>query len=100
MVMPLARGILHTLKGKTVIRLLLLFKTVAAKSLVENRLVTANIVINLDDAVTLRMEATRSSESSVLTRPTRRHIPEILCSNSRENLKSCRIFTGEGTNAN
>jgi hypothetical protein len=39
---------------------------------------------------TLKMEATRSSETSVLTRPTRRNIPEncILHSHGRENLIS------------
>jgi hypothetical protein len=37
------------------------------------------------------MEVTRSFETSVLTRPTRRHIPEDgnLHSHRRENLKSC-----------
>jgi hypothetical protein len=36
------------------------------------------------------MEATRSSETSVYNKPTRRHVPEdgILHSHSRENLKS------------
>jgi hypothetical protein len=39
---------------------------------------------------TLKMEAIRSSKTSVHTRPTRRHIPEygILHSHRRENLKS------------
>jgi hypothetical protein len=39
---------------------------------------------------TLKMEATRSSETSVYNKPTQRHIPEdgILHSHLRENLKS------------
>jgi hypothetical protein len=42
------------------------------------------------------MEATRSSETSVLTRATQRHIPEddILHSHCRENLKSYIALTG------
>jgi hypothetical protein len=45
---------------------------------------------SLADFSTLKMEAIRSSETSVHTRSTRRHIPEdgILHSHNRENLKS------------
>jgi hypothetical protein len=45
---------------------------------------------SLADSSTLKMEAVRSSETSVHTRSTRRHIPEdgILHSRRRENLKS------------
>jgi hypothetical protein len=45
---------------------------------------------SLADFFTLKMEAIRSSETSVHTRSTRRHIPEdgILHSHRRENLKS------------
>jgi hypothetical protein len=45
---------------------------------------------SLTDFSSLKMEAIRSSETSVHTRSTRRHIPEdgILYSHQRENLKS------------
>jgi hypothetical protein len=45
---------------------------------------------SLEDFSTLKMEAIRSSETSVHTRSTRRYIPEdgILHSRRRENLKS------------
>jgi hypothetical protein len=45
---------------------------------------------------TLKIEEERSSETPVLTKPTRRHIPEdgILRSHSSENLKSYIALTG------
>jgi hypothetical protein len=50
---------------------------------------------SLADFSTLKMEAIRSSETSVHTRSIRRHIPEdgILHSHRRENLKSYKLLT-------
>jgi hypothetical protein len=59
-------------------------------------LVTGNIVPSTPILVTLRVETIRSTETSVLTRATRRNIPEygILHSHRRENLKSYISLTG------
>jgi hypothetical protein len=53
-------------------------------------LVTANVVPSLMILFTLMMKAISFSETSVLTRATRHHIPEygFLHSHRRENLKS------------
>jgi hypothetical protein len=59
-------------------------------------LVTANVVPSSPILVTLMMEATRSTETSIFTEVTQRNVPEegIFHSHRREKLKSYTELTG------
>jgi hypothetical protein len=73
-----------------------LVKTERSATIVSRLLVTAKVVASSPILVTLLIEARRSSETSVVTRATRRNIPGdvILHSHRREDLKSYIALTG------
>jgi hypothetical protein len=70
--------------------------TTLAVAINRRMLVTANVVTSSQIVVTLMMEALSYSETSVLTRATRRNIPEdgILYSHRHKNLGSYIALTG------
>jgi phosphoglycerate-specific signal transduction histidine kinase len=72
-----------------VVKVHALEREVAVIGPTDKYLVIANVVPSSQILVTLMMEAIRSSETSALTRATRRHISEddILHSHRRKNLK-------------
>jgi hypothetical protein len=73
----------------------MLRRVVLVRTDVLRLLVMANVVPTSPILVTMMMEAPRSFETSVLTRATRRNIPEhgIIHSHRRENLKSYIALT-------
>jgi hypothetical protein len=73
------------------------FGSTKCEKFVERQSDSAHAGSSLTDFSTLKMEAIRSSETSVHTRSTRRHIPEdgIAHSHRRENLRSYKIGRGQ-----
>jgi 3'-phosphoadenosine 5'-phosphosulfate sulfotransferase (PAPS reductase)/FAD synthetase len=82
-------GNISIIKLETIIEL----GTLAETSNYQQLLITANVVLSSLILFTLMMEVIRSSETSLLARSTRHHIPEngTFRSHCRENLQSYKL---------